>query len=230
VKVERWSIPVRDIGEVSAVLSVRERGKTTKGTGVILAHGAGNDMNTPLFLFLSNGLAEAGYPTLRFNFLYREKGKKAPDKEDILSLTWQSVFQYFKAHPSYEPGAIIAAGKSMGGRIASRMVAEGRLEASGLILLGYPLHPPGKPNRLRDAHLYQIGIPMLFLAGTRDALCDLRKLEGVIRRITSPCGLEIVEGGDHSFNVPKSLGIKQEVVYHGILGRTLNWIGARFET
>jgi predicted alpha/beta-hydrolase family hydrolase len=215
------SIPLETGEHVSGVLSVPDEFRASEGTGIIVAHGAGNDMNNPLIVFLSEGLAETGYLTLRFNFPYKEKGRKSPDPESVLIRTWQSACQYFR---EWGPGAVVAAGKSMGGRIALQMVAEGLLHAEGLIFLGYPLHPPGDKERLRVAHLLRVTVPLLFFAGTRDSLCDLSLLKGVLRQLSVPWDLEIIEGGDHSFHVPKSSGLTQEGIYGRILRKTVQWL------
>lgn len=217
------SIPVENAESVSGILSAPEGVDPAKTTGVIFAHGAANDMNNPLIQFLSRGLALAGYVTLRFNFLYKEKGKKSPDSQAKLVQTWQSVYRFFSTHPEFGPGSIVACGKSMGGRVASQMVAEGLLPVSKMVFLGYPLHAPGKKDQLRDAHLYTIPIPMLFLAGTRDTLCDLNILKTVLDRLKATWGLEVIEGGDHSFRVPKSHPVSQEDTYAQILLAVLGW-------
>jgi predicted alpha/beta-hydrolase family hydrolase len=223
---ETIRIPVRDAEQVSAVLSLPESDRSPGPVGVILAHGAGNDMNHPLLVSLSQGLVKAGYRTLRFNFLYREKGRKRPDGQNLLEKTWASVYQFLRDHPRYRPKKILAAGKSMGGRVAAQMVAEGLLHVTQLIFLGYPLHPPGRREKLRDSHFDQIETPMLFFAGTRDSLCDLSTLNRVLERLSAPWELQIIEGGDHSFRLPKSADRSQEEVYEHILQKTLAWLGA----
>jgi predicted alpha/beta-hydrolase family hydrolase len=181
-------------------------------------------MESPLVVAFADRLAQAGYPTLRFNFLYKEKGKKAPDKKDVLERVWLSAFTFFKGQRDLEQSRIIGAGKSMGGRIASQMAAEGRLPVDALLFLGYPLHPPGKKDKLRDAHLYQIRIPMFFFAGTRDPLCDLEKLKPVLNKLKTHWVLEIIEGGDHSFKTPKSSGLDPAAVYTQIVQKSMAWI------
>jgi predicted alpha/beta-hydrolase family hydrolase len=183
-------------------------------------------MNNPLIVFLSEGLAEAGYLALRFNFLYREKGRKAPDSQSLLVHTWQSAYEFLSGHREYAPRRILTAGKSMGGRVVSQMVAEGQLRAEGLIFLGFPLHPPGDKEKLRSAHLFQIRVPLLFFAGTRDLLCDVSLLRGVLVRLSIPWDLEIIEGGDHSFKVPKSSGLTQEKIYRQIVEKIIQWLGS----
>jgi hypothetical protein len=216
------TIPVSESAKVSGILSIPEAG--AKDTGVIIAHGAGNDMRHPMLESFAQGLAEAGHVALRFNFLYREMGKKAPDHQDLLYLAWQGAYKFLSQHPDYAPRHILAAGKSMGGRIASQLAAEGMLEAERLIFLGYPLHAPGKKDRLRDGHLYKITAPMLFFTGTRDQLCDLQLLGQVLSKLAAPWELEVIEGADHSFHVPKSYGMDTTRIYEQILCRTLEWL------
>jgi predicted alpha/beta-hydrolase family hydrolase len=220
------SIPIETGEHVSGVLGIPGAYRTDEGTGIILAHGAGNDMNNPVIVFLAGGLAEAGYLTLRFNFLYKEKGRKAPDPQSILIRTWESVHAFLRGHPEYGPRRILAAGKSMGGRVASQMVAEGLLPAAGLIFLGYPLHPPGQKDKLRTAHLFQLSVPLLFFAGTRDTLCDLSLLRETLAQLSIPWDLEVIRDGDHSFKVPKSSGLTQGEIYRRILQKTVEWLRA----
>ncbi|MBW1743353.1 MAG: dienelactone hydrolase family protein [Deltaproteobacteria bacterium] len=221
---EEVSISVGEAEAVSGVLCVPKEFKAGETTSVIMAHGAGNDREHPLIVTMSQGLAEAGFLTLRFNFLYREKGRRAPDPQHKLVLAWQYVYEFLKGHPVYGANNIVAAGKSMGGRVASQMVADGLLPAARLIFLGYPLHPPGKKERMRDAHLYDIRIPMLFFVGTRDPLCDLAQLRSVTTRLEVPSDIETIEGGEHSFRMRKSADITQQGVYDRILDKTVHWL------
>jgi len=211
-------IPVEEAGAVSGVLTVP--GKTVKN-GLILAHGAGNDMHQPMIVFLAEKLAQAGYLTLRFNFLYKQEGKTAPDRPEKLYQAWKAAHHFLREYPRCPPAPIIAAGKSMGGRIVSQMVAEGQLEAGRLIFLGYPLHPPGRKERLRDRHLSAIRIPMHFFAGTRDPLCDLELLRKVLSHLDAPWQLDVIEGADHSFKVPKTAGISPDEIYQRITEKIL---------
>ena len=220
----KLTIPLSADVSTSAILTLPSKGKRVSGTGVIAAHGAGNDMDNPLIAAFTDGLAGAGYPAMRFNFLYREKGLKTPDRPEKLEAAWTAACRCFLEHPGAGAKRIIAAGKSMGGRIASQMAAEKKLPAAGLIFLGYPLHPADDPSKIRDAHLYRIGVPMLFFAGTRDSLCDLAKLRAVLSRLSSPRDLEVIEGGDHSFHIPEAFGIKASDTYTRILNRTLQWL------
>ena len=119
-------------------------------------------MNTPLIASFADSLATAGYPVLRFNFLYKERGKKAPDNWDTLTKAWAAAFSYAKEMLDNNVDVWVAAGKSMGGRVASQMVADGLLPVDRLIFLGYPLHPAGDKEKLRDSHLYRIQSPCSF--------------------------------------------------------------------
>lgn len=219
---ELVSIAIAGGETVSGILSIPDSG--AMDSGIIIAHGAGNDMNQPMLRFLAEGLANAGYVTLRFNFLYKQKGKNVPDSQDVLYQAWAGAYKFLLEHPLYRLQEIIAAGKSMGGRISSQLVSEDRLPVSRLIFLGYPLHPPGKKEKLRDAHLYKVHIPMLFFAGTRDQLCDLELLNNVLSGLKTRWQLEVIEGGDHSFNVPKAYKTDQEEIYQHILKGMLLWL------
>ena len=163
---------------------------------VVCAHGAGHDMRSASLLGFAEGLAEEEIACLRFNFPYKERGSKAPDRPPVLLEAWRAVFE--RARGLGEP--VWVSGKSMGGRIGSMAVAEG-MPAAGLVFLGYPLHPPGKPERIRDAHLDDVDVPMLFIQGTQDQFARWDLLEGVVKRLADRAVLHPIEGGDHSFRV-----------------------------
>lgn len=218
------TIPVEDKGSVSGVLSIPEGYPPEGGIGAIFAHGAANDMNNPLIVWIADGLCQAGYSTLRFNFLYREKGKDSIDSQGTLEKTWSSALAFFKENSGCHPKEVIAVGKSLGGRVASQMIADGKLDVNRLVFLGYPLHPPGKKEKIRDEHLYRIKIPMLFFAGARDPFADLSLLKGVVDKIEGDRTLEIIEGGNHSFDLPESSDASQEAVYDRILQKSLQWL------
>jgi uncharacterized protein len=166
---------------------------------LVLAHGAGSGMRTPFM----NGFAEAvgrlGVATLRFEFPYMRAGRRAPDRAPVLVKAWQEAFAEGAAGARGRP--VLAGGKSMGGRMASMAAAEG-MPAAGLVFLGYPLHPPGRPDRLRDAHLDDVAAPMLFLQGSRDIFARPDLLAAVVARLGARATLVEIEGGDHSFRVP----------------------------
>ena len=224
LKDKRSTIAIGAGQTVSAVFTAPDDYATGQSGAVILAHGAANDLDHPLLAAVAHGLAEAGFLVLRFNFLYREKGRRTPDRQEGLVRTWQSVYWFLRDHPRYRPNVLVVGGKSLGGRVASQVAAEGLLPADGLIFLGYPLHPPGKKEKLRDSHLYRIHIPMLFFAGTRDSLCDLGTLRSVLDRLTGSWQLEIIEGGDHSFRVPASANMTEKEIHQKITEKINNWL------
>jgi predicted alpha/beta-hydrolase family hydrolase len=186
---------------------------------VAVAHGAGSDMDHPLLVGFTDCLNEAGIASLRFNFPYMEAGRKTPDREPAAIAAWRAVFDATKGRAGGK--RVFASGKSYGGRMASMAAAEG-MPADGLVFLGYPLHPPGKPERLRDAHLDDIHVPMLFLQGTDDPFARRDLLAGVVGRLGRWAVLHEVEGGDHSFRVR---GIRRS---NDEIGRLLGSVAARF--
>jgi uncharacterized protein len=218
-------IPVSDNISTSGMLITPVLPALNKA--VIIAHGAGNDMNEPCIAAFAENLSEAGYITLRFNFLYKEAGRKAPDKESTLAAAWLGAYTFLTQISEITVNEIFGAGKSMGGRIASQMAAQELLPVTRLIFLGYPLHSLSNQNVLRDKHLYQIHTPMLFFAGTRDRLCNLDKLRNVLGRIQADWRLTVVEGGDHSFHVPKFSGITQNEVYKSLSGQAIRWLNEK---
>ncbi|MCR1160220.1 dienelactone hydrolase [Paenarthrobacter sp. UW852] len=165
---------------------------------LVVAHGAGAGMEHPFLQGFAEAMADEGVATLRFNFPYREAGRRFPDRPPLAIATWRAVMDRATELGNAEP--IWASGKSFGGRMASMAVAEG-MPARGLVFLGYPLHAPGKPEKLRDEHLYGVTVPMLFLQGTRDTFATPELLEGVVARIGPTATLQWCGGGDHSFAV-----------------------------
>jgi len=154
-------------------------------------------------LALAEQFRSRGMHVVRFNFLYRERGAGRPDamprlKECISAVT-------LRAREEVQPERLIIGGRSMGGRAASMLAADG-FACDGLLLLAYPLHPAGEPEKLRDAHLAQIKVPVLCLNGTRDALCRRDLMENAIRGLTDLWTQHWLEAADHSFHVPKASG------------------------
>jgi hypothetical protein len=165
---------------------------------VVLGHGAGSGMESPFMAGIARGLVEQGLAVARFDFPYMHAGRKAPDPAPALVETWRLA----RAAVGERTGLpLVAGGKSLGGRIASMAVAEG-MPAAALVFLGYPLHPPGRPEKLRREHLGRIGVPMLFLQGSRDAFAQPELLAETIASLGDRATLVEVEGGDHSFRVP----------------------------
>jgi hypothetical protein len=188
---------------------------------VVLAPGAGSNMHHPFLRYLQEALAGAGIVTVTFNFLYTEAGRKVPDPPPRLLRTWRAVLQRVRAEAM--PPALFAGGRSMGGRIASMVAAEGEALA-GLVLLGYPLQPAGRPEVVRSEHFSRIACPMLFVQGTRDSLCDLELLRGELKKATAPVALHVIEEGDHSFKVPRRTGKSERDVWEEIARVVASWV------
>ena len=191
---------------------------------LVLAHGAGNDMHGEFLSYLHTTLAERGVLTVKFNFPYAERGASAPDRPGLLQATWSAVAAAVREDAELGPRRLVIGGKSMGGRIASMIAAEGE-PCAGLVLLGYPLHPAGQPTKLRVNHLARLTVPMLFVQGTHDPLCEMTLLEDALATITAPVTLHLIEGGDHSFTVkPKRIGRDASAIREEIAGVIEQWL------
>jgi len=214
--VQEIRIPV---GDVSVTASVHGAG----ATAVVLGHGAGGDRRTPMLVELAETLASSGRQSVLYNFLYSDRGRGGPDPPDVLERTAQAAGDHARA--TLGARKVIVGGKSMGGRIASQVVARGA-PADGLIFLGYPLHPPGRTQVLRDRHLGAVEAPMLFVQGTRDAFARWDLLEALVERLSPRASLHRVEEGDHSFAVPKRTGRKAADVQREVFDAVLRWLEA----
>jgi predicted alpha/beta-hydrolase family hydrolase len=176
-------------------------GTIAKRPLVLLAHGAGAPYTSPFMTETARGLAERGLCVIRFSFPYMDAAqragtKKPPDPQKRLLATWRAMIG--RALTLRGHGPLVLAGKSMGGRMASLLLADGGApEARGIVYLGYPLHAPNKPEKLRADHLARVPVPQLFVQGSKDALCDPNRLRAVLKTIPTAQHLEI-EGADHS--------------------------------
>ncbi len=186
---------------------------------LVVGHGAGGNLHTEFLDHFALGAAGAGLRVCRFNFAFSEAGRRSPDRQPALEDTFDAVVE---SVASSAPGTVILGGKSMGGRIASHVVARGT-KADGLVFLGYPLHPPGKPERIRDAHLHDITVPMLFVEGTRDPFCPLPTLEKVRADLAAPTEVVVIEDGDHSFKVRKSSGRSTAAAWDEVVTAVTGW-------
>lgn len=189
---------------------------------LVLAPGAGSDLATPLLIALEEALAPEML-ILRFNFPYREAGRRVPDSQKKLEATYRAVLAWLRQHPELRPGRMIAGGKSMGGRIATHVVSAGEA-LDGLVLLGYPLHPPGQPQKLRAAHLNEVRCPLLFIQGSRDALCRLDLLAPILIKLGARARLVVIDEGDHSFKVTKRSGRSETEVLSEICSRVREFV------
>ena len=193
------------------------------GVTLILGHGAGANQTSGFMVAFANALAQRGLDIVTFNFLYSEHGRRIPDPNGRLESCWRAVIEAARGRITSDDKLAVG-GQSMGGRIASQVAAGGVGELAGLVFLGYPLHPPGRPDRLRSAHLRDVKAPMLFVQGSRDAFGTPAELKPIISQLEPAADLFVVEGGDHSFKVPRSAGVKQQDVYRAIQDRIEIWL------
>lgn len=220
---EKLIIDVNDRESVTALLypaAKRERA----GVTVVLGHGAGANQLSGFMRMAATGFAARGIDAMTFNFLYTEQGRHLPDPKARLESCCAAVIDAALNHRKLKKNHLVIGGKSMGGRIASQVAAAEGKDVAGLVFLGYPLHPPGKPDKLRADHLKDIHAPMLFVQGGRDAFGTEEEIRAVIKRLRLPAKIYVVEGGDHSFKVSKRLGVPQETVYETIMDDVVRWI------
>jgi predicted alpha/beta-hydrolase family hydrolase len=199
------------------------------GISLILAHGAGANQASGFMVHFADALAGRGIETITFNFVYSEAGKRLPDRNDRLEACWRAVIAACRSGMIGAAGGrrkLAIGGKSMGGRIASQVAAADPAAVAGLVFLGYPLHPPGRPDRLRAKHLPAIRAPMLFVQGSRDAFGTPDEFAPILKTLKAPARLCVVEGGDHSFKVAKRAAPSQQQVYQFILDEIERWLRA----
>ena len=223
--IERHKVTIQPVIDITSVWSIPDNFVPDRSDAIILAHGAGNDMNHPFMSYFHEAFARAGLLSVKFNFPYTEAGRKAPDRPAVLEQTWRAVVETVMSHEAMQPRRLFLAGKSMGGRIASLAVAHG-LPCDGLIFLGYPLHPPKQTGKSRTEHWPDIHCSTLFLEGTRDTLCDLHLLQSLLPLLSGSSTLKVIEGGDHSFKVPKSLNRPQDQVYGDMVHTVIDWMSS----
>lgn len=222
---ESLCIEVASGESVSALVYPAAPGKRA-GTTLLLAHGAGAGQRSPFLVRFAAGLAGRGIDAGTFDFPYMERGRRIPDTNQKLEACYRVAIEAVRSHEKLSRNRLAIGGKSMGGRIASQVAAAGAQGIAALVFLGYPLHPPGKPDELRARHLTAIRAPMLFVQGERDAFGTPDELRPILAKLAA-AGLHVVPGGDHSFKVPKRLGVAQEQVYETILDRIAEWLRAQ---
>ena len=216
-------IAVNDHESVTALLYPAAKHRRV-GVTVILGHGAGANQLNAFMVTAAEGLAARGCDVMTFNFIYKERGRGIPDPPARLESCYQAVIKTAQTNRKLKKNRLVIGGKSMGGRIASQVAAVASEGIAGLVFLGYPLHPPGRPDKLRDAHLKEIHAPMLFVQGARDTFGTAEEIRAVIKRLHLPATVYPIEGGDHSFKVPKSLGVPQEKIYATIFDKVAEWL------
>ena len=220
-----FKVKVTQAESVTALLYSAARQNRAKAT-IVLGHGAGANQLTAFMRLFAAGLAERGFDVVTFNFLYMDQGRKIPDPGPRLELCYRAVIDAVIKHKKLKGNRLIIGGKSMGGRIASQVAAALPENIDGLVFLGYPLHPPGRPDKLRSEHLPKIKVPMLFVQGSRDAFGTKEEIAGIIRKLKLPADLYVVAGGDHSLKVAKSSAIPQSQVYEQAMDEIALWCSA----
>jgi predicted alpha/beta-hydrolase family hydrolase len=195
----------------------------------LLAHGAGTDQTSDFMVRFASGLAQRGVETVTFNFVYTEQGRRLPDRNDKLEACFRDVIAALRTGAlgeNFSRCKLLIGGKSMGGRIASQVAAHSPDGISGVLALGYPLHPPGRRDKLRVAHLPDIRCPMLMVQGTRDTFGTPDELAAIVASLKLSVEIHSVGGGDHSFKVPKKNATPQAQVYDRVLDETARWVRA----
>jgi uncharacterized protein len=216
---EPITVELDETQSVSGLLSVPPGARAC----YVLAHGAGAGMTHPFMAQVSAGLAERGIASLRYQFPYMERRAKRPDPPALAHATVRAaVAEAARRLPDF---ALVAGGKSFGGRMTSQAQSAAALpRVRGLAFLGFPLHPAGKPSDERARHLFDVRVPMLFLQGSRDALADLALLRPVIDKLGDRASLRVFDDADHSFHVPARSGRRDADVRRELLDALAAWI------
>jgi predicted alpha/beta-hydrolase family hydrolase len=215
-------------GEAVTARLYRAQAERRAGVALILAHGAGAGQASAFMVRCAADLASRGIDAVTFNFLYTERGQRLPDKNDRLEACYRAVISAMRDEPSLAGSHLVIGGKSMGGRIASQVAAGGELDdLAGLVFLRYPLHPPGKPERRRSAHLPRIAAPMLFIQGERDSFGTPDELAPIIAELAPRAELYTVAGGDHSFKLRKRDGRSQSEAESAVQDKVERWLRQR---
>ncbi|MFN2601570.1 MAG: alpha/beta family hydrolase [Gemmatimonadaceae bacterium] len=215
---DTWRVRVGG-SETSAIFEAAD--EFTDAPVFVCAHGAGGNKDDRGLVALSKALRARGLSVVRFNFLYREKKSGRPDPMAKLEECFAAVVE--RTRDEVHPKTLIIGGRSMGGRAASMMAAE-NFNCDGLLLFAYPLHPPGHPEKLRDAHLPSITVPVLCFNGTRDPFITLELMGSVLKNVKTQWEMHWVEGADHSFHVLKSSGKTDGQVLEEMAETVKNWV------
>jgi predicted alpha/beta-hydrolase family hydrolase len=195
---------------------------------VLLAHGAGADMHAPALAHFAEALARAGVPVLRFHYPYRTAGRRAPDRAPVLLAATRVAAAELARRTGLPPERLVLGGRSMGGRYCSLVAgdADEPVPALGLLLLGYPLHAPGRTDRPRSEHFSRLSMPVLFVSGTRDSLADAALLRRHAGKVKGPVSFHWIESGDHGFKPLKASGLTLDGVLREAAEAAVAWVQA----
>jgi predicted alpha/beta-hydrolase family hydrolase len=200
---------------------------TPADAALILAHGAGAGQRSPFMVDFARGIAARGIDVVTFDFLYTEQRRRVPDRGPLLETCYRAVIELVSEEVDSARHALFIGGKSMGGRIATQVAAAGLTQPiAGLVLLGYPLHPPGRPDVRRDAHLSAVKRPMLFAQGSRDTFGSPAELAPLSASLDPPPTFHVIDGGDHSFKLSRRDAAAQAAVYAQAQQNVAAWIEA----
>lgn len=225
---ETLTVQVNDKEAVTALLYPAVK-KDRAGVTVVLGHGAGASQASGFMRMFAKGLAARGLDVITFNFVYMEQGRSVPDQKHKLESCFQAVIETARRNKKLKNNRVVIGGKSMGGRIASQVMAGEERESFatdvvGLVFLGYPLHPPGQPTKLRVEHLEHIKKPMLFVQGTRDSLGTPDEIKPYVKNLRPAATFHEIEGGDHSFKAPKKFGLTPDQIFETAMDEIDRWI------
>ena len=205
-------------------------GRNPIGATLVLGHGAGAGQHSAFMVEFARALAALGLDLVTFNFLYTAQRRRIPDRAPVLESCYRAVVDGVRRAVPSAARHLFIGGKSMGGRIATQIAAaDPELAIDGLVLLGYPLHPPGRPDQPRDKHLPAIRRPMLIVQGSRDAFGLPAELQPILDRLTPRPILEVVADGDHSFKLPRRNPAAQGAVFSNVQRTIANWIASTIE-
>jgi predicted alpha/beta-hydrolase family hydrolase len=205
-------------------LKVYRAAEPGAGAALILGHGAGAGQHSTFMTSFARAFSSLGVDTITFDFPYMAARRRVPDRGPVLEASFRTVVDRVREELDSARDALFIGGKSMGGRIATQLAAnDSELGVRGLVLLGYPLHPPGRPDERRDKHLAAIHVPMLFVQGERDAFGTAKELESVVSRLAA-ARLHVVPKADHSLKVPRATTDAQAAVYAGVQRTIAVWI------
>jgi uncharacterized protein len=197
------------------------------GAAFVLGHGAGAGQHSSFMVEFAHALADLGIDVITFDFLYIQQRRRVPDRAPVLEDCYRAVIRAVRERVDTARRALFIGGKSMGGRIATQVAAaDAALPLAGLVLLGYPLHPPGKPERLRDGHLGMVRRPMLFVQGTRDSFGTPDELAPILAKLTPVPLVYAIDNGDHSFKLQKRDPVRQAEVFRSIQQAIVGWIAS----
>jgi predicted alpha/beta-hydrolase family hydrolase len=210
-----------------AVTALVYSGTGEADVALLLAHGAGAGQQSSFMTGFARALASLGVETITFNFSYVERGRRVPDRQAVLEACYRAAVDTVRREVRSARSSLFIGGKSMGGRIATHVAASDReLAFSGLVLLGYPLHPPGRPAERRDAHLSSVNCPLLFVQGSRDSFGTPAELEPLVSAARTGSLLHVVGGGDHSFKISKATDSSQKEALRETQIAIARWIQA----